>query len=217
MTGNSDQTRPSGRLSKAARHRQLLDTAHRIVGEGRADRLTLGYLAAEAGVSKPVAYDHFGTRTGLLLELYKMIDLERMDGFRDGMRTVDRGPEETAARLAEAYIRCATDTTDAFHAVGAALAGNEEKASVFQELLGHGVKMFADVLAPHASLSPRELHRHCIALVGAGEALAAAVARKHCTTEEAIGTFTLLISGCVGQDRDDGFRTPNPKPPTHGT
>ncbi|MFC7557085.1 TetR/AcrR family transcriptional regulator [Pseudoroseomonas wenyumeiae] len=56
------------RFSKAERRRQLLDTALLIVREEGADRLTLGHLAARAGVSKPVAYDHFGTRSGLLIE-----------------------------------------------------------------------------------------------------------------------------------------------------
>ena len=41
----------SRRLSKAERRRQLLDTALVIVREEGADRLTLGHLAARAGVS----------------------------------------------------------------------------------------------------------------------------------------------------------------------
>lgn len=199
MTTEKRET--AGRLPREARRKQLLDTAHAIVVEECADRLTLGYLAAKAGVSKPIAYDHFGTRNGLLLELYRMIDTERMDAFRKSMLAEGPGPSETAARLADAYIRCATDTTDAFHAVGAALAGHEEKASVFQELLGNGVRMFVDVLAPHSPLAPPELHRHCIALVGAGEALAAAVARKQSTLEDATATFTLLIAGGLGADQ----------------
>ena len=52
----------SRRLSKAERRQQLLDTALRIVREEGADRLTLGHLAIRAGVSKPVTYEHFGTR-----------------------------------------------------------------------------------------------------------------------------------------------------------
>jgi AcrR family transcriptional regulator len=43
------------RLSKAERRQQLLDTALAIVREEGADRLTLGHLAARAGVSKPIA------------------------------------------------------------------------------------------------------------------------------------------------------------------
>ena len=70
------------RLSNAERRRQLLDTALVIVREEGADRLTLGHLAARAGVSKPVAYDHFGTRSGLLIELYRSIDAEQANALR---------------------------------------------------------------------------------------------------------------------------------------
>ena len=66
VDGAGQQPR-SGRLSSASRRRQLLAVALSIVREEGADRLTLGHLAQRAGVSKPVAYDHFGTRSGLLI------------------------------------------------------------------------------------------------------------------------------------------------------
>lgn len=188
----------SRRLSGAERRRQLLETALLIVREEGADRLTLGHLAARAGVSKPVAYDHFSTRSGLLIELYRWIDTEKVDAFREAMAASKRGLQETVEALAAAYIRCAADTTGEFHAVGAALAGSEEKAAVFQELLDNSVQMFASVLQPHSPLSPAELGRRCIGLVGAGEALSAALVRGHCSEAEAIEAFTSLIQGGSG-------------------
>ncbi len=185
----------SRRLSGAERRRHLLDTALLIVREEGADRLTLGHLAARAGVSKPVAYDHFGTRSGLLIELYRRIDTEKVDAFREAMTASKRGPEETVDILAATYIQCTADTTGEFHAVGAALAGSEEKAAVFQELLKHSVQMFVSVLKPHSSLSPAELERRCIGLVGAGEALSTAMVRGNCSEAEAIKAFTSLIQG----------------------
>ena len=55
------------RLSKQARREQLLDVAVAIVRTQGADGLTLVTLAEAAGVSRPITYDHFGTRPGLLL------------------------------------------------------------------------------------------------------------------------------------------------------
>ena len=183
------------RLSGAERRRQLLDTALRIVREEGADRLTLGHLAARADVSKPVAYDHFGTRSGLLIELYRWIDTERVNAFRDAMATGERSLEECVGALAAAYIQCAADKTDEFHAVGAALAGSEDKAAVFQELLDNSVQMFVSVLKPHNTLPTAELERRCIGLVGAGEALSAALVRGHCSGAEAVEAFATLIRG----------------------
>ena len=71
VTGSS-----SRRLSKAGRRQQLLETSLAIVREEDVDSLTLGRLAERAGVSKPVVYDHFPTRSALLIELYKWIDEE---------------------------------------------------------------------------------------------------------------------------------------------
>ncbi|GGD37343.1 TetR/AcrR family transcriptional regulator [Aureimonas glaciei] len=194
---DGSRSKPRRRLSGAERRRQLLDTALRIVRAEGADRLTLGHLAASAGVSKPVAYDHFGTRSGLLIELYRWIDTERVDAFRDAMATGERSFEETAATLAAAYIDCAADMTNAFHSVGAALAGSEEKAAVLQELLDHSVQMFVSVLKPNSALPLRELERRCIGLVGAGEALSAALVRGKLDRAAATGVFSSLIKGSL--------------------
>jgi len=196
-TEQSAISSPPRRLSKAERRRQLLDTALLIVREEDADRLTLGHLAVRAGVSKPVVYDHFGTRSGLLIELYKWIDTERVTAFRDAMSKTARSLEETALVLASAYIHCAADNTDEFHAVGAALAGSEEKAAVFQELLDNCVQMFMSVLEPHTMWSADELERCCIGLVGAGEALSGALVRGRHGEDEVIGTFASLIRSVV--------------------
>ena len=181
------------RLSKAARRQQLLETARLIVREEGADRLTLGYLAVQAGVSKPVVYEHFGTRSGLLIELYRWLDLAQMDAFRQAMTARQQSAEEATAALAEGYIRCVTDMQGEVGVLAAALAGSEEKTAVYQELLEHGNRMVAAVLTPHSKRSAAELQVSCIGLVGAGEALAAAVVRGALGEREAIEAFTRLV------------------------
>lgn len=184
----------TGRLSKADRRQQLLDTAMGIVREEGADRLTLGHLATRAGVSKPVAYDHFETQAGLLIELYRWIDTERVNAFRTMMAEGSRSPEETIAMLAQVYIACAADHEDEFHAIGAALAGSDEKSTVYQELQDNVVDMFEAVLRPITPLSDPELTRVCVGLVGAGDALSNAVARGKSSIEDATSTLAKLLS-----------------------
>jgi AcrR family transcriptional regulator len=173
----------------------VLDTALLIVREEGADRLTLGHLAARAGVSKPVAYDHFGTRSGLLIELYKSIDAAYANALREALAAGERSLERTVQVLAAAYIHCSADTSGEWHAVAAALAGSEEKGVVFQELLDGYVGLFASALKPHSTLPPAELKRRCVGLIGAGEALSAAMVRGDCSEAEAAGAFTALIHG----------------------
>lgn len=185
----------SRRLAKPERRRQLLDTALKVVREEGADRLTLGHLAVRAAVSKPVVYEHFGTRSGLLIALYKLLDARQSDALRQALTTGDRNLSETAALLAAAYIHCAVDTGSEWHAIGAALAGSEEKGAVLQELLGGYVQLFAGVLGPHCELPDAELARRCLGLVGAGEALAAAMVQGTYTEADAAGAFAALIRG----------------------
>ena len=195
-----DATKParSPRLPKAERREQLIETARLIVRAEGADRLTLGRLAMRAGVSKPVVYDHFATRSALLIELYRRLDRERVDAFRDAMADGRRGLTETVDLLAEAFIHCAADTRGEVHAIGAAMAGSEEKAAVLRELFDHCVQMFVSVLTPHTSLPPDELERRCIGLVGGGEALAAAAVRGHGSEAQAAEAFASLIHGAMG-------------------
>lgn len=208
---NAPATPPaSRRLSKEDRRRQLLDTASLIVREENADRLTLAHLAVRAGVSKPVVYDHFATRSALLIELYQWLDTERVSAFRNAMAGATLSLEETANTLASAYIQCAADSTDEFHAVGAALAGSQDKAAVFQELLDNCVQMFMAVLEPYAAVSAAELERCCTGLVGAGEALSGATVRGRHRMEEAIDAFASLILGAMRAN------LPSPQESDHG-
>ncbi|MDQ0028127.1 AcrR family transcriptional regulator [Variovorax paradoxus] len=186
--------RSVGRLSKAERRLQLLDTARLIVREEGADRLTLAHLAVRAGVSKPVTYEHFETRTGLLIELYRWIDTERISAFRVAMARGSLTAEETIAALAETYLACGTDQGDEFHAVGAALAGSEEKASVYQELVDKVVEMFVAVLRPYSNLSEESLVLASMALIAAGDALTTAITRGNCSAAEAAEVFAPLIA-----------------------
>lgn len=185
------------RLTKADRQQQLLVTALEVIREEGADNLTLGHLAVRAEVSKPVVYDHFGTRSGLLIELYRWIDTERVEAFRQAMAIAGKDRKETIASLADAYIRCAADLTGEFYVVGAALAGSPEKAEVYAELLDQSVAMFVAVLGPFNRLTGPAATRLCVGLVGAGEGLSAAIVRGKLTETEAIATFRELINASV--------------------
>jgi AcrR family transcriptional regulator len=185
------------RLSKADRHRQLLATALEVIRAEGADCLTLGHLATCAGVSKPVVYDHFGSRSGLLIDLYRWIDSERIETFCQAMAAAGKNRDETIACLAEAYIRCAADLTGEFHIVGAALAGSLEKAEVYDELLDQSVAMFVSVLRPFSELSDEAATRLCIGLVGAGEGLSAAIVRDKLAETDAISAFADIIRGSL--------------------
>src|SRR3954465_4242573 len=95
--------RPRRRLSREERHRQLLDVSWRLIRDEGTDALTLGRLAEQADVAKPVVYDHFGTRTGLLAELYREFDDRQTALMEAALR--ESGPElkDKAQVMAASY------------------------------------------------------------------------------------------------------------------
>ena len=194
----------SGRLSKADRRLQLLQVARDIVREDGADGLTLGRLATLAGVSRPITYEHFGTRSGLLAELYKLLDQQQVQALQEALRSVQQNLGETAKVLATAYIHCAAETSGEIYAVRAALSGSEEMVTVHRELLADYVQLFASALAPHSSLTPDELHRRCVGLVGAGESLCMMMVGGQSSESEVADAFYSLIRG--------GLQAPPPRP-----
>ncbi len=64
----------SKRMDKDARREQLLSTAVSIIKERGAEALTLATVAEQAGVTKPIAYNHFENKENLLKQIYQDID-----------------------------------------------------------------------------------------------------------------------------------------------
>lgn len=58
---------PATRLSKAAREQQLLDTAEELFVTVGYDATSIEDIARAAGVTRPIIYEHFGSREGVLL------------------------------------------------------------------------------------------------------------------------------------------------------
>lgn len=191
----ADKNTAARRLPRAERRLRLLATARAIVREEGADRLTLGRLAIREGVSKPVVYDHFPTRSALLIELYRSLDTEYVAAVRSAY--VDPGLTFTdaATGLAYAYVHCAVLTGEERQSVGAALSGSTDMTAVYRELLDGYVQLLISVFARHVKMGAAELERRCIGLIGAGESLCAVFMRGGCSEAEAATTYSAIMRG----------------------
>ncbi|MGK8553201.1 TetR/AcrR family transcriptional regulator [Nocardia gipuzkoensis] len=189
------------RLSKQARREQLLDTAIAIVRSEGADGLTLPTLAEAAGVSRPIVYDHFGTRSGLLLALYRRLDERHRAATTQALRGAAPTPDEIARVMSTAYFACATDMPE-FNAVSAALKGNPEMEAIQHEMLDSYTDLMAAALLPHSGLTVEALRLRCVGVLGAAEAIAAELNLGRATTTDAITALTDLIAGSLGTTTD---------------
>jgi hypothetical protein len=95
------------RLRKEDRRVQLLEVARGIVRQQGTEALTLGYLAERANVTKPIPYDHFGDREGLLMALYQDYSDRQLAKFRETLAVDSKTLEKTIRFFSAAYIDCA--------------------------------------------------------------------------------------------------------------
>lgn len=118
------------RLPRGQRTRQLLDVAWALVSEEGSDALTLGRLAEAAGVTKPVTYDHFGTRNGLLAALYEDYDARQTIVFDAAVDAARATLQDKARVVADSYVACVLTQGREIAAVVSALGGSAELLEV---------------------------------------------------------------------------------------
>ncbi|MEV4255307.1 helix-turn-helix domain-containing protein [Spirillospora sp. NPDC049652] len=63
---SSATARPRRRMSRPERERQMLDVAEEVFGEGGYRAASMDEIAERCGVSKPMLYEYFGSKDGLL-------------------------------------------------------------------------------------------------------------------------------------------------------
>jgi AcrR family transcriptional regulator len=175
---------PRRRLSWEDRHRQLLDVSWRLVRDVGTDALTLGRLADEAGVTKPVVYDHFGTRTGLLAELYQEFAARQTALMEEALRASEATLHSRAAVIASSYVECVLAQGREISGVVAALTSTPELEKVKRECELAFMEECRAVLAPFAA--PGEIASPGLwAMLGAAEALSSAAANRDISASEA--------------------------------
>jgi AcrR family transcriptional regulator len=185
------------KLTREDRRQQLLATAKAIAREEGVDALTLGRLAERSGVSKPVTYDHFGTREGLLIELYRGIDEAQVQALRTALSRGATKLDEVAQAIGECYMNCSLMLGGEWHAIAAALQGSEAMEKVQRELIDKYVALYAKALAPFTSLRGEDLRLRCVGIHGAAESIAREVSLGRAGQARATATLQALILGSL--------------------
>jgi AcrR family transcriptional regulator len=128
-------------------------------------------LAEAAGVTRPVVYDHFQTRAGLLIALYDEIAARQLAILSEQLSGAEPQFDVIAEAASRAYMRCyATVGPEAF-AIVAALRGDTAMDQYVRTLLRRYVDAYVDAFRPHTNLDDHGLKVRCTAIVGAAEAL----------------------------------------------
>ena len=174
---------PRRRLSRDDRRRQLIDVSWKLAQAEGADALTLGRLAEQAGVAKPVVYDHFGTRNGLLAALYHDYDERVGVAMAAALEASSATLPDKARVIADAYVDCVLKQGRELFGVAAALEGSAELEAVKRQCDAAFLDQCADALSP---LAQAEVSRIAlIGALGAADALSHAAAAGDVPADEA--------------------------------
>ena len=187
---------PRRRLSREDRQRQLLDVAWRLVREEGSEALTLARLAEQAGVTKPIVYDHFTTRAGLLAALYQDFDARQTALMDAALEASEPTLQSRAEVIAASFVECVLLQGREIPGVIAALTSSPELERIKREYEAIFLDKCRTVLEPFAGT--RAITQASLrAMLGAAEALSNAAATGEVSAAEAKQELFVTIVAMV--------------------
>jgi AcrR family transcriptional regulator len=133
----------SPRLPAARRRRQLLDVALRVFAEQGFHDASMNDIAEAAGVTKPVLYQHFGSKRELFSELLTDVGNELQETIIKALTSAQSGHEMVELGFA-AYFRFVDEHRDAFRLF---YGGSFARDAEFAEVVGQVESAVAALVA----------------------------------------------------------------------
>ncbi len=191
---------PRKRMAREDRHRQLLDVAWKMIHDDGTEALSLGSLAEQAGVTKPVVYDHFVTRSGLLIALYQDYDRRQTALMDSTLAQSSYTLRDKASVIASAYVDCVLSQGREISGVVASLAGSPELEQVKRDYHILFIDKCRDILSPFSPTGKIPMPR-LWGFLGAAESLSYAAATGEITADQAKQELFETIIAMVSRDK----------------
>ena len=153
-------TGATGRLPAPRRRRQLLDVARGLFGDLGYHRTSMDALAEAAGVTKPVLYQHFGSKRDLYLEVLGDVGDQLMDAVVGAARTAGHPREQVEAGF-RAYFRFVATHAGAFRLLfGGGLERDVEFAAVATRVEAAMAETIASLIDVDVDVEHRQILAH---------------------------------------------------------
>jgi AcrR family transcriptional regulator len=161
-----------GRVPRPVRERQLLDIAEDLFARHGFDAISIEDVARRAGITRPVVYDHFGSKEGLYLACVRRARREFEQHLGQAVAEVS-DPREQLLRGGDAFFEMLERDPrrwSILFSVPAPLQG-EFGADLAQQRR-NTVARIADLLTPLLpGVEPQRVEAYAHAISGAGEQL----------------------------------------------
>ena len=110
---NAISTTARARMTGKQRREQLIEVGRKLFADKGFEATTVEEIAAKAGVSKPVVYEHFGGKEGLYAVVVDR-EIAALLGAITGALEADAGSRKTLERAALALLDYIEGSTDGF-------------------------------------------------------------------------------------------------------
>ncbi|SFP44492.1 MULTISPECIES: TetR/AcrR family transcriptional regulator [Actinomadura] len=161
------------RMSRAERERQMLDVAEQVFGERGFQATSMDEIAERCGVSKPMLYEYFGSKDGLLVACVSRSKAELFDVTRKAMAGATT-PEDILWRGMVAYFEFIDEHSRSFAMLlREPTAASPETIEAVESTRRQQSTLIAGVLATFAPSAPSgAVAAYTEIIIGASERLA---------------------------------------------
>ena len=191
-------TRTRSRLAPADRRRELLRVAAALMTERGVDAVQFAQVASAAGVTRPLVYKFFASRTALIIAVLEDFAAELTARFGRGTMRSIPGDQAAAARV---FVEAVCDTiedrgTGPWHLLDAK-GPDPQVARRAQQILDEIVAPWRTHIAAVAGVSEREAATLARMIVAAGRAVLELWCNGQLSREEAVRDTTRGVSALV--------------------
>lgn len=161
------------RMSRAERERQMLDVAEDVFGERGYQATSMDEIAERCGVSKPMLYEYFGSKDGLLVACVGRSKAELLDVTQKAMAGATT-PEDILSRGMVAYFEFMDAHSKSFAMLlREPMAASAETVEAVESTRRQQSTLIAGVLAMFAPSAPSgTVEAYTEIIIGASERLA---------------------------------------------
>lgn len=162
---------PATRLSKDERVEQLLDVAQRLFARNGFDSTSIEQLAKAAGITRPIVYEHFGSKEGIYLACIRRARSLLDEALAEAVDGIDDLEQRLAAGIDASFAFIEADPERwAVLFNGVAIRGDVAEEAM--RLRFATIERIADLIHDaNPRLPRREVEAYAHSLSGAGEQL----------------------------------------------
>jgi AcrR family transcriptional regulator len=161
---------PSTRLPAASRRRQLLAVAKEVLGDRGFHQTTMAEIAAAAGVTKPVLYQHFSSKRDLYTAVLRDAGNQLQEAINEANDRAE-SPREQVELGFEAYVRFVQEDPNGFRLLFSSTSRRDEEWAAIGESVTNSIAETAAARIQVEGMSPS--HRRVLArgLIGMAEGM----------------------------------------------